>query len=181
MGGTSQDNDGHKHEIGSVSETAEIHKDNTLVADSWRQNERKAAISAATELLSTIQINNSLKKTADSKSTQTAEQKAQKHLTRLQALCRSIPLRKPQDPVRSRSWVAWTIREHGCIIFRKNRREFQQSLVKRNLGLRRNTGSKGLGSRIRQMMSLKDISMDIDEVVKCAVEIEAARSQRMKV
>jgi len=181
----SQDDEGHEEESVAVSDSNDTPKDNSLVTDSWRQNERKAAISAATELLSTIQLKNSIKKTSDPKeyvkSTQTAEQKAQKHLTRLQALCKSIPLRKPQDPVRSRSWAAWAVREHGCIVFRKNRRELQESLLRRNLGLRMNTGTKGLGTRIRQMLSLKDISTDMDEVIKCAVEIEAARSQRLKV
>jgi hypothetical protein len=143
---------------------------------------RMAAVAAATAMINEHNKSKSPSKTSSSKSnSMTPEQKVQKHLTRLQALCRSIPLKAPSDPVRSRSWTAWTGREKGAIIFRKNRRALNEELFHRRLRINTEIGSKGMGSMLRQMMSVKDVSHEIDEVIKCAVETEAARSQRLQV
>jgi hypothetical protein len=47
-----------------------------------------------------------------------------------------------------------------------------------HLTLLRNTGTHGAGSSLRQMLSVRDISDDMEEVIKCAVELEAAECQR---
>ena len=42
-------------------------------------------------------------------------------------------------------------------------------------------GTKGMGSTLRQIMSAKDISFEMDEIITSAIEDEAARSQKTKV
>lgn len=81
--------------------------------------------------------------------------------------------------MRSRSWNAWANREKGAIIFRKNRRALNKELSERNLEIDNCVGTKGIGSTLRQMMSAKDISFEMDEVVTSAIENEAALSQRL--
>ncbi len=110
-----------------------------------------------------------------------AEQKIQKHLTRLHALCKSIPLNSPTDPVRSRAWNAWATRERGTIVFRKNRRALNKELSQRKLRIDMNAGTKGMGSTLRQMMSAKDVSYEMGNIITCAIETEAARNQRSRV
>mmetsp|Transcript_17986 Transcript_17986/g.25416 ORF Transcript_17986/g.25416 Transcript_17986/m.25416 type:complete len:1857 (+) Transcript_17986:440-6010(+) len=116
---------------------------------------------------------------SSNKASSISEAKARKNLERLQALCRSIPLDTPIDPVRSRSWESWVTRERGTIIFRKNRKALIAELERRCLDLQTNTGTVGAGSILRQMMSAKDFGMEIEEIVKCAIEIEATKSQRL--
>jgi len=108
----------------------------------------------------------------------TQEQKAQRNLTRLQALCRNVPIPNPIDPVRLRSWDAWADREQGSVVFRKNRGVLASNLNQRSLSIDENSGTKGAGLVLRQMMSVKDITEEMDDVIKCAVEIEAGKSQR---
>jgi hypothetical protein len=142
---------------------------------------RAAAVAAATAMINKHQEEKRRRKSSSSSQTLSVEQKIEKHLTRLQALCKPTPLKSPADPVRSRSWDAWTMREHGAIIFRKNRRALNSILSQRNLRIDSRAGTKGMGSVLRQMLSVKDISHDMDELITCAVEFEAARSQRMQV
>ena len=108
----------------------------------------------------------------------TPEQRGQRNLLRLEALCRRVPLRSPLDPVRSRSWEAWADREHGSVIFRRNRDELSRQLNRRGLGVDAGSGTRGAGLVIRQMMSVRDISDEIGDVIRCAVETEAGRSQK---
>jgi len=108
----------------------------------------------------------------------TQEQKAQRNLTRLQALCRNVPIPNPIDPVRLRAWDAWADREQGSVIFRKNRGVLASNLNQRSLSIDDNSGTKGAGIVLRQMMSVKDITEEMDDIIKCAVEIEAGKSQR---
>ena len=108
----------------------------------------------------------------------TQEQKAQRNLTRLQALCRNVPIPNPIDPVRLRSWDAWADREQGSVVFRKNRGVLASNLNQRSLSIDENSGTKGAGIVLRQMMSVKDITEEMDDIIKCAVEIEAGKSQR---
>ena len=106
------------------------------------------------------------------------DQRAQRHLSRLESLCRPVPLSTPIDPVRSRSWDAWANRERGAVIFRSNRRALQAELEHRMLRIKDDAGTRGAGSVLRQMLSVRDIGDEMEEVVRTAVEIEAARSQR---
>ena len=111
----------------------------------------------------------------------TPEQRGQRNLLRLEALCRRVPIRTPLDPVRSRSWEAWADREHGSVIFRRNRDELSRQLNRRGLGVDAGSGTRGAGIVLRQMMSVRDISDEIGDVIRCAVETEAGRSQKHNV
>jgi len=109
----------------------------------------------------------------------TPDQKAHRNLQRLQALCRTIPLSPPVDPVRARSWDAWTSREEGSVIFRKNRAMLRSLLSSRQLTLDTKSGTKGAGIVLRQMMSVREIGEgEMEDAVRCAVEMEAGKSQR---
>jgi ATPase family AAA domain-containing protein 1 len=144
-----------------------------------RTRDKQARIAAVAAATAMIKEHEAKKKTPDSKTGEhsTAE-RIQKHLSRLQALCKPVPLGSPSDPVRSRAWDGWALREKGAIIFRKNRRALNSELDDRNLTIDMNVGTSGLGSSLRQMLSVKDISEDIDDVITCAIETEAARTQK---
>jgi len=147
---------------------------------------RIAAVAAATAMINDHE-KKPKKKSDDNRNTSmkanslTPEQKIQKHLTRLQALCKNVPLKSPTDPVRSRAWNAWANREKGAVIFRKNRRALNNELLERNLRIDDRAGTIGMGSTLRQMLSAKDISYDMEAIVTFAIETEAAKSQLRKV
>ena len=143
---------------------------------------RAAAVAAATAMINDHEKNkrkSSNGNTSTKSNNLSTEQKIQKHLTRLQALCKNVPLKSPSDPVRSQAWNGWASREKNAIIFRKNRRALNKELSERNLQIDKCTGSKGMGTTLRQMMSTKDISDEMDNVITCAIEMEAAKSQRV--
>ena len=104
--------------------------------------------------------------------------KADRNLAKLENICRPIPVGTPADPVRAKAWNSWIARERGAVLFRQNRESLQEELAARSLTLLRNTGTHGAGSSLRQMLSVRDISDDMEEVIKCAVELEAAKCQR---
>ena len=104
--------------------------------------------------------------------------KADRNLAKLENICRSIPVGAPTDPVRAKAWNSWIARERGAVLFRQNRDSLQEELAARSLTLLRNTGTHGAGSSLRQMLSVRDISDDMEEVIKCSVELEAAKCQR---
>jgi len=104
------------------------------------------------------------------------ETKASRNLARLESICRPIPVPSPEDPVRSKSWESWIARERGAVVFRKNRNTLNQQLEDRKLALEQQTGTRGAGSALRQMLSVRDITDEMDDVVKCAVELEATKS-----
>jgi len=154
---------------------------------------RIAAVAAATAMLNSknkksfSDNNNHSNNRSSTSSNLSTEQKVQKHLPRLQALCRSIPLRKPTDPVRLRSWESWAARERGAIVFRANRKILNDELDSRFLRIKRDVNGNGgnggggmLGSILRQMLSVKDLSGFMEDVIECAIEIEASRSQMLQ-
>jgi len=154
---------------------------------SRKRQARVAAVAAATAMLASNDYGNPKDRTSpnqrpQSSSSPSTDQKVQKHLTRLQALCRSIPLRKPADPVRLRSWESWAARERGAIIFRKNRRVLNAELSARYLRIKNDAdgSTRGMGSILRQMLSVKDLSVSMEDVIECAIETEAARSQMLQ-
>ncbi|KAL3917015.1 MAG: hypothetical protein SGILL_004910, partial [Bacillariaceae sp.] len=106
------------------------------------------------------------------------ESKASRNLAKLEQICRPIPLGTPQDPVRAKSWESWIVRERGAVVFRQNRKVLNEQLEQRNLALQQRTGTRGAGSALRQMLSVRNIEPDIESVIRCAVELEAAKSQR---
>eukprot|EP00934_Nitzschia_sp_Nitz4_P006185 Nitzschia sp. Nitz4//scaffold76_size158648//109898//113782//NITZ4_002559-RA/size158648-augustus-gene-0.151-mRNA-1//-1//CDS//3329557884//6175//frame0 len=104
--------------------------------------------------------------------------KAARNVSRFNRFCRPILLDTPQDPVRAKSWESWIQREHGSVNFRLNRKALNEALTKRHLALEQYAGTRGAGSALRQMLSVRDISEEMDAVLECAVELEAAKSQR---
>jgi hypothetical protein len=115
---------------------------------------------------------------SDSNAQDSTSDKADRNLAKLESICRSIPLGVPTDPVRARTWNGWIAREKGAVLFRQNRDSLQEELSARSLTLLRNTGMHGAGSSLRQMLSVRDISDDMEDVIKCAVELEASTSQK---
>lgn len=103
--------------------------------------------------------------------------KSEKNLSKLEAVCRPIVVHTPADPVRAKSWDAWVRRERGAVIFRQNRRILKQHLEQRFLSLQEHTGTKGAGSSLRQMLSVRLLSNEMDDVIQRAIELEAAKSQ----
>lgn len=118
-------------------------------------------------------------KCADSRDAQSAKlDKAERNLSDLESICRSIVIDTPADPVRAKTWESWIARERGAVLFRQNRDALQEELSSRSLRLMQSTGTHGAGSALRQMLSVRDISDEMEDVVKCAVELEAANSQK---
>lgn len=107
-----------------------------------------------------------------------SENKAERNLAKLEQVCRPIGLGKPDDPVRAKSWESWISRERGAVFFRHNRRVLSEELALRMLALQHHTGTRGAGSALRQMLSVRDLGDEIGDVIKCAVELEAAKSLR---
>jgi SpoVK/Ycf46/Vps4 family AAA+-type ATPase len=118
------------------------------------------------------------KKAQESADSDQGESKADRNLARLEMLCRPVIAKTPADPVRAKSWEAWISRERGAVIFRQNRRVLNDQLESHSLTLQEHVGTRGAGSALRQMLSVRDISDDMEGVIKLAVELEAAKSQR---
>eukprot|EP00980_Cylindrotheca_fusiformis_P027910 scaffold22568_cov125-Cylindrotheca_fusiformis.AAC.7 len=107
-----------------------------------------------------------------------SENKAIRNLSKLESICRPVGITTPEDPVRAKAWDSWISRERGAVIFRKNRKALNELLAGRNLALEQRTGTLGAGSSLRQMLSVRDISEEMESVLKCAVELEAAKIRR---
>lgn len=107
-----------------------------------------------------------------------SENKAIRNLSKLESICRPVGIATPEDPVRAKSWESWIARERGAVVFRKNRKTLNEQLRNRNLALEQHTGTRGAGSVLRQMLSVRNVSSEMDDVIKCAVELEAAKSLR---
>jgi SpoVK/Ycf46/Vps4 family AAA+-type ATPase len=138
---------------------------------------RTMAAAAAVVAANTAQ---SSSRAAAGEKVSSAESKAGRNLAKLESICRVSALGQPQDPVRLKAWESWIARERGAIIFRQNRKTLNEQLSKRNLGLQQHTGTRGAGSALRQMLSVRDISdSEMADVTKCTVELEAAKSQRL--
>ncbi|MAD26123.1 MAG: hypothetical protein CMO44_18355 [Verrucomicrobiales bacterium] len=99
----------------------------------------------------------------------------QRGLNKLRSLCAEVPLATPADPSRARSWNGWRRRELSVLTFKKNRKALNAclKLCKLRLGSV-NAAHTGV---IKQLLCVKDISNEIGEVVKAAVEIEAGRTR----
>lgn len=108
------------------------------------------------------------------------EDKAERNLLKLESICRPIIVETPTDPVRAKSWNGWINRERGSVLFRKNRQTLNKQLEVHGLALQEHTGTRGAGSSLRQMLSVRDIGDEMENVIKCAIELEAARSQKMQ-
>lgn len=120
------------------------------------------------------------KKAQESNNSGQAESKADRNLARIEMLCRPIVPKTPADPVRAKSWEAWINRERGAVIFRQNRRVLNEQLESHSLTLQEHVGTRGAGSALRQMLSVREIREEMPEVIKQACELEAAKSQRQQ-
>lgn len=107
------------------------------------------------------------------------ESKVKRNLATLESASRSVPIKTPMDPVRAKAWEGWIGRERGAVVFRSNRKALNEELQSHNLTLQQHTGMRGAGSSLRQMLSVRDVSEEMDEVIKCAVELEAAKGQKL--
>jgi hypothetical protein len=106
------------------------------------------------------------------------ENKSERNLSKLEAICRPIIVKTPNDPVRAKSWEAWIKRERGAVVFRQNRRILKEQLEKRFLSLQEHTGTKGAGSSLRQMLSVRLLADEMDDVIQRAIELEATKAQQ---
>lgn len=102
----------------------------------------------------------------DSSKAEKLENKVERNLAKLEGLSRSIPVTVPSDPVRAKSWSGWIARERGAVIFRKNRISLNTELRNHKLTLQQHTGTHGAGSSLRQMLSVRDITEEMDEVIR---------------
>jgi hypothetical protein len=118
------------------------------------------------------------KNAQDVKDNEKQENKADRNLAKLESLCRPIVVTKPADPVRAKAWEGWIGRERGSVTFRQNRRALNEQLEGHFLSLQEHTGTRGAGSSLRQMLSVKIVTGEMGDVMKCAIELEAAKSQR---
>jgi SpoVK/Ycf46/Vps4 family AAA+-type ATPase len=141
-------------------------------ANQKNRQKRVRTLAAAAAVMAANKAKNSKGKDKSS------ENKAGRNLAKLESICRPIHVGLPQDPVRAKSWDFWVNRERGAVIFRQNRKLLNDDLESRNLAIQQHTGTRGAGSALRQMLSVRDISGDVEDAIKCAVELEAAKSLR---
>ena len=102
----------------------------------------------------------------------------QRGLNRLRGLCVNVPLSTPSDSSRARSWNCWRRREYSALVFKRNRKALNAALklCKLTLGGLSAASTGGL----KQLLSVKDISGEMGEVVRAAVELEAGRARMEK-
>lgn len=153
-------------------------EDGSVDDETQQQQRRQKRVRTMAAAAAVIAANNAKDARSRDGEKPTSDNKAGRNLAKLESICRPIALGSPQDPVRAKSWESWINRECGAVIFRQNRKALNEELTKRNLALEQHTGTRGAGSALRQMLSVRDISSDMEEVIKCAVELEAAKSLR---
>jgi hypothetical protein len=132
---------------------------------------------------------------------QTAMLKRSRNILNIEALCHtSIPLPVPQDPVKKKAWHGWLTRQCNARFFRRNKAKLEETLLSSELyvvsplqnngnddnGNDNDDGTAGdeggplrqISPTLRAMLSVKDCTADMTEVVRVAVEIEAERTLR---
>ena len=149
------------------------HQDDLSDANNRRRRTRTMAAAAAVMAAKNAQDNKN--ENGDKQ-----ENRFERNLAKLEAICRPIPVGAPADPVRAKAWKAWIQRERGSVLFRQNRRALNEQLLAHFLALQEHTGTRGAGSSLRQMLSVRNIEDEMEGVVHCAIELEAARSQRQE-
>eukprot|EP00520_Triparma_pacifica_P017188 CAMPEP_0118646488 /NCGR_PEP_ID=MMETSP0785-20121206/8084_1 /TAXON_ID=91992 /ORGANISM="Bolidomonas pacifica, Strain CCMP 1866" /LENGTH=1321 /DNA_ID=CAMNT_0006538487 /DNA_START=131 /DNA_END=4093 /DNA_ORIENTATION=- len=120
-----------------------------------------------------------LQRQKNSKKTQLSNTpREQRGLNKLRGLCVGCSLPTPNDSSKARAWNGWRRREYSILVFKKNRKALNSALKLCKLRLggvsAANTGG------LKQLLSVKDISGDMGEVVRAAVEIEAGRARMNK-
>ena len=148
----------------SNQEEADLNKENT------EENRRKSRQKRVRTMAAAAAV-----KAAQDANEGKEENKAERNLAKLEGVCRPIIVNTPPDPVRAKSWEAWVARECGAVIFRQNRRVLNEELEKHLLSLQEHTGTRGAGSSLRQMLSVRLITEEMGDVIKRAIEFEAAK------
>lgn len=155
------------------------HQDEAIREDPENPASRRNSRQRRTRTMAAAAAVMTAKKAQDEKEAEKLEDnKAERNLARLEAVCRPVVVEPPSDPVRAKSWNAWIQRERGAVIFRNNRKKLREALNAHNLAIQDHTGTRGAGSSLRQMLSVRDITADLPRVIKYAIELEASRSQR---
>ncbi|GAX11255.1 hypothetical protein FisN_34Hh023 [Fistulifera solaris] len=155
------------------------HQDEATREDPDNPDNRRNSRQRRTRTMAAAAAVMQAKKAEDSKEAEKIEDnKAERNLARLEAVCRPIVVEAPTDPVRAKSWNAWIQRERGAVIFRNNRKMLIEALKAHNLAIQDHTGTRGAGSSLRQMLSVRDITADLPKVIKHAIELEASRNRR---
>jgi SpoVK/Ycf46/Vps4 family AAA+-type ATPase len=155
--------------LNSQEESAEDASDTEEKASQKKQKRVRTMAAAAAVMAASNNKEN------DSKA---SDNKAERNLAKLEQVCRPIGIGTPHDPVRAKSWESWISRERGAVFFRHNRRVLNEELALRKLAVQQHTGTRGAGSALRQMLSVRDLGDEMGDVIKCAVELEAAKSLR---
>ncbi len=155
-----------------------IAEENSEADESQQQQRRQKRVRTMAAAAAVMAANSAKDARLTDSERPSSDNKAGRNLAKLESICRPIALGSPQDPVRAKSWESWINRERGAVIFRQNRKSLNDEFMKRSLALEQHTGTRGAGSALRQMLSVRDISNDMENVIKCAVELEAAKSLR---
>lgn len=127
---------------------------------------------------------------------QSALLKRMRNIHSIESMCHtSIPIAVSQDPVKKKLWNGWITRQSNARFFRKNMHKLEETLKSSGLqllaGLTNDYDANpydeedhGNGTLIsvspilRAMLSVKDCTEDMTEVVRVALEIEAERTLR---
>jgi len=140
-----------------------------------RKNVRQKRVRTAAAAAAVLAAQNAILKEGNNDRT---DNKAERNLAKLESLGRRIPVTTPTDPVRKKSWEGWVLRERGSVVFRQNRKALIAELSNYKLELQQRTGTYGAGSILRQMLSVRDLSNEMNDVIKRSIELEASKSQR---
>mmetsp|Transcript_3824 Transcript_3824/g.7176 ORF Transcript_3824/g.7176 Transcript_3824/m.7176 type:complete len:698 (-) Transcript_3824:186-2279(-) len=119
-----------------------------------------------------------------------ASSRRSRALDRLSSMCTVVKLGPPEDSGRKRLWERWCERERSALIFRCNRRALGKTLGLCRLRIAQEEEednsvaiedaeitSAPYSSRdtLKQLLSVRDFSKEMGEVVRCAIEMEAGR------
>jgi SpoVK/Ycf46/Vps4 family AAA+-type ATPase len=143
--------------------------DSTEIDDSPAgRKKRTRTMAAAAAMLAAEQANNAKK-----------QDRSERNLVRLESISRPIIVETPSDPVRAKAWQSWIGRERGSVVFRQNRRLLNEALERHALTLQEHTGTRGAGSSLRQMLSVRPIDeSEMARVILRSIELEATKAQR---
>ena len=173
----SVDDSGKSHSMGSWFQKMLSHQEDVDKKKEQSDENRKAS---KEKRIRTMAAAAAVMAAQNAKGTNSKQDKSEKHLVKLEGISQCILLQTPTDPVRAKSWEGWIRRERGAVIFRQNRRELNDQLQKRHLSLQDHTGTKGAGSSLRQMLSVRSLANEMGDVIQRAIEIEAAKAQRRR-
>ena len=97
----------------------------------------------------------------------------QRGLAKLRSLCTPVSLSHPSDPKKSRSWESFIKHECKLLCRKKNRKALSAYMDAYKLTIV-NYDSEPI---LSQLLSVKDVSHEMSDIVQTAIEIEASRSR----